>query len=710
MNIGPGDRSLEIVIAEDSPTQAERLKYILEEYNGSVVVTRNGRDALERIRARKPDLLITDVNMPEMNGYELCSHIRAEEDLTDLPVILLTSLSDTEDVYRAVECGADSFITKPYDESSLVSQIQMLLASTAVKGYGGRQKHTSTIESRAGSLENDRILNLLLSTYSAAIQKNRQLSEAHNALAQLNEQLEEKVRARTSSLQAAMAERKHAMEKIEEQAALLDKTQDAIVLQDLEGRTLFWNSGAERIYGWKKNEVIDQKTLAHLLESRHANNDIKTVIVDKGEWSGELEHITKDQRHLIVEVRSTLLRDQSGEPRSILSIITDITERKQIEAQIVRAQRMESIGTLSAGIAHDLNNILAPIMLSIEILKTGDPKQDHSILETIELSAKRGADIVKQVLSFARGIEGQRVEVQPTHLIRDLETIIRDTFPKDIQLRLSVAKDTWPISGDPTQLHQILLNLCVNARDAMPSGGILTISTENKVLDEHYVAMNSQAATGKYLVISVVDSGTGIPPGIIDRIFEPFFTTKEIGKGTGLGLSTVMAITKSHGGFVNVYSEVGKGTTFRIYLPAISGSSVDSGVTNTVHTPRGNGEKILVIDDEASILAITSQTLSSFGYRVVTAKNGAEALGVYAEEKHDIAAVLTDMAMPVLDGVATAHALMKMNPAVKIIAVSGLSSSSDEPRLRESGVRCFLQKPYTSGALLRALRTILDEG
>ena len=253
----------------------------------------------------------------------------------------------------------------------------------------------------------------------------------------------------------------------------------------------------------------------------------------------------------------------------MLAINTDITDKKKIEAQFMRAQRMESIGTLAGGIAHDLNNILAPIMLSIDVLKTiSDNPQAKKILDTIEVSAKRGADIVRQVLSFARGLEGQRIEVQPKHLLKDLENIIKDTFPKDIRLQFSVPKETWTILGDPTQVHQILLNLCVNARDAMPNGGSLTVGVENCVLDEQYAAMNIEAKAGRYVDISVTDSGTGIPREHLDKIFEPFFTTKELNKGTGLGLSTVMAIVKSHGGFVNVYSELGKGTTFKVYLPA----------------------------------------------------------------------------------------------------------------------------------------------
>jgi len=291
-----------------------------------------------------------------------------------------------------------------------------------------------------------------------------------------------------------------------------------------------------------------------------------------------------------------------------------------------------------------------------------------------------------------------------------LASIIRDTFPKDIRLKFSIPKATWLILGDPTQVHQILLNLCVNARDAMPSGGSLTVGIENCVLDEQYAAMNVQAKAGNYVLITVTDSGTGIPADIIDKIFEPFFTTKALNKGTGLGLSTVMAIVKSHSGIVNVYSEPGKGTTFKIYLPALESSAgVQPGSTEVANLPRGNGELILLVDDEASILSITSQTLQAFGYRVLTATDGADALAVYVQHKDEIAAVLTDMMMPVMDGSATIYALMRINPAVKIIAVSGLNENGNAIKSSHSRIKYFLTKPYSAGTLLKTINTLLKE-
>ena len=498
---------------------------------------------------------------------------------------------------------------------------------------------------------------------------------------------------------------------IEEQKALLDRTQDAILIFEPEGRLLYWNKGAERIYGWSGVEAAGRFVGEFIHSDIHKFRDVNRLVLDTGEWSGEMHHLNRERQELIVESRWWLVRDNEGRPKSILAINTDVTEKRRIEVQFMRAQRMESLGILAGGIAHDLNNILTPIMLSIDVLKSmsTDPHQ-KSILETIEMSTRRGSDIVQQVLSFARGMEGQRIVIQPKYLLKDIEHIVNDTFPKDIRLELILPHETWSIIGDPTQVQQILLNLCVNARDAMPNGGTLAIKTENCVADEHYVAMNRQAKLGNYVAISVTDVGVGIPADIIDSIFEPFFTTKEVGKGTGLGLSSVKAIAKNHGGFINVYSEVGRGSTFKVYLPAnhTMAAEVPQQSDKDDELPRGNGETILVVDDETSILSITSETLQAFGYNVVTASNGAEAVALYAQKKEHIAAILTDLSMPVMDGRATIYALLKINPKAKIIAMSGMDENETVAKASTAGIKHFISKPYTAATLLKTLRSLQE--
>jgi PAS domain S-box-containing protein len=508
-----------------------------------------------------------------------------------------------------------------------------------------------------------------------------------------------------------ITERKVAEAQIAEQAALLDKARDAILVRDLEGKILFWNKGAERVYGWTREEVVGGNVESLLYADQKRFQEANRLTLCQGEWQGELQHLTKDRPAITVEAHWTLIRDNEGHPKSVLAINTDITEKKKIEAQFMRAQRMESLGTLAGGIAHDLNNILAPIMMSIDILAlTITDPQAKTILTTIETSARRGADIVRQVLSFARGLECQKIEVQPRNLLKDLEVIIKDTFPKNIRLHFSIANEPGTILGDPTQLHQVLLNLCVNARDAMPNGGSLTVGVESCVLDEQYVAMNIQARPGRYVMISVTDSGTGVPRDLLDKIFEPFFTTKALNKGTGLGLSTVMAVVKSHEGIINVYSEPGKGTTFKVYLSAVESSAeAGEGQSEQPSLVRGNGETILVVDDEASILTVTSQTLQAFGYRVLTATDGADAVATYAQHRDEIAVVLTDMMMPVMDGAAAVYALRRINPTIRVIAASGLNVNGEIDKLSGTGIQHFLLKPYTARALLKTLRTILEE-
>jgi PAS domain S-box-containing protein len=493
---------------------------------------------------------------------------------------------------------------------------------------------------------------------------------------------------------------------------LIDSNVQGVIFWNRAGEILDANEGFLRLVGYTREDLkagrLNWKTLT---PPEYNDLDLKALeeIAAKGVCTPfEKEYLRKDGSRVPVLIGSASFEDNPDEG---VRFVLDLTERKKLEQQFLRAQRMESIGTLAGGVAHDLNNILAPIMMSIAILKsTSETPQTREILETLEVSAKRGADIVRQVLSFARGMEGERIEVQPKHLLKDLENIIKDTFPRGIELRFSIPNDTWTILGDPTQVHQILLNLCVNARDAMPSGGKLTISVENTVLDEHYAAMNLKAKPGRYVRINVTDSGTGIPQNIIDKIFEPFFTTKALNKGTGLGLSTVMAIVKSHEGIVNVYSEPGKGTTFKIYLPAAELSPEKGNApSEPAHLPRGNGETILVIDDEASILTITRQTLQAFGYKVLTANDGAEAVAIYAENKHEIAVVVTDMMMPVMDGSSVIRVLTRINPAIKIVAASGLSANGSGHQVPDPRIKHFLTKPYTAETLLKTLRMILDE-
>jgi len=507
---------------------------------------------------------------------------------------------------------------------------------------------------------------------------------------------------------ADISDRYAAEQTIREQAALLDIATDAIFVQDLENRISFWNKGAERLYGWLTQEALGR----NVYELLHAQpvGEISVSqenLIAYGEWQGELRQIDKNGKQIIVASRWTLVRDAQGNPKSILVVNTGITEKKKLEAQLLRVQRMESIGTLAGGIAHDLNNVLTPILMSVQLLQMKfSDSQSQNLLNSLESNVKRGAALVKQVLSFARGFEGDRITLQVRHLISEISHLIQETFPKSIELVTDISPNLWAIFGDATQLHQVLMNLVVNARDAMPNGGILSIQATNVLIDEQYAQMNLEATVGSYVAITVTDTGIGIPPEIIERIFEPFFTTKEVGKGTGLGLATAIGIVKNHGGFVNVYSEVSKGTQFTVYLPATEGTETQTIQEGEILS--GNGELILVVDDETGIREVTKLSLETYNYRVLTASNGVEALAIYADRQDEISAVLLDMMMPSMDGAITIMTLQKMNPLVKIIAISGLSSNEKIAATTGSGVQAFLPKPCTAKELLETLHSAIE--
>lgn len=507
-----------------------------------------------------------------------------------------------------------------------------------------------------------------------------------------------------------ITERKKTGEMIREQAALLDKALDAIALRNLEHNLVYWNKGAEILYGWTAEEVIDKNADELLYKGKPAKLiEAEKSIIDKGEWSGELRQITKEGKEIIVQSRWTLVLDSEGKPKSILIINTDITEKKKLEAQLLRAQRMESIGTLAGGIAHDLNNVLTPMMLSLQILKEKfKDEQSQKLLNILEKNSQRGADLIKQVLSFARGVEGERAPLAAKQIITEIEKVAKETFPRNSQIKTDIQEDLFNISGDATQLYQVIMNLCVNARDAMPDGGILNITASNFFIDESYARINIEAKAGSYVVISVSDTGIGIPPKILDRIFEPFFTTKEFGKGTGLGLSTALAIVKSHGGFINVYSEVGKGTTFRVYLPAIK-TEMQNVEEQKLELQSGQGELVLVAEDEDSIREVTVSTLEKYGYNVLAASDGADAAALYAQNKDKINVILMDMMMPVMDGHASIRAIRKINPGVKIITVSGLAEKDKLAKIADTRVHAFLSKPYTAERLLKTIREVIGK-
>ncbi|MDB9527316.1 PAS domain S-box protein [Oscillatoria sp. CS-180] len=512
------------------------------------------------------------------------------------------------------------------------------------------------------------------------------------------------------AFQRDVSDRKRDEQTLREQAELIDIATDAFLVRDLDGRLLFWSRGAKQIYGWQAEEAIGQ-TVDQLLKpepSQRVQSAWQSVL-SRGEWQGEFFKFTKAGEKRTIESRWTLVRNSDGTPQAVLSVDTDVTERKQLEAQFFRAQRLESLGTLASGIAHDLNNILTPILGVAQILPRKLPDADQSALEliaTLAQSAKRGAALSKQILAFAQGPSSDFTALNIHYLLAEVKRFVQKTFPKSITIQVDVPKDLWMLMGDATHLYQVLMNLCVNARDAMPNGGVLSLSAKNIHIDETDTRSQLDIKSGSYVIITVTDTGVGMPPELIEKIFDPFFTTKEPGKGTGLGLSTVASIVKSHEGHLQVVSQVNGGTRFSVSLPAAPIKSPSS--EDAVALPLGSGELILVVDDEPQIRYVTEALLESHNYRVLTASDGAEAIAVYEAHADEINGVLMDMRMPNMSGEVALAALQHINPQLRAVMTSGVIAIDELSNRKDLTVHAFLPKPYAVEDLLQALKQALS--
>ncbi len=754
------NRKRTVLVIDDTPEDIAILNEELK-VDYRVQAATDHETAIKLMRSTPPpDLILLDILMPGKDGYQLCRELKAEPSTKNIPVIFVTVKGAVENEAAGFEVGCVDYIIKPVNpflvKARVKTHIELKLAREELQDErlrASEKKYQMLFESipqriftkdlnsvyltcnqsyardlgvspekLAGHTDYDFFPKNLADKHRAddrrimesGIQETMEEPYVHSGYETWIQVVKTPIRNEDGTVSGILGmfrdvtESRLASQKLQEQAALLNITADAIFVRDMRHDVVYWNKGAEQVFGWSSAEAIgknaDKLLGTHAPDSMHAYE----IVLEKGEWTGEITRKTREGRELTIQARWTLVRDPQGKPRGILAVNTDVTERRSIQRQLLRAQRLESIGTLAGGIAHDLNNILSPILMGVEALSIQCPNESSKkILEIMKTAAQRGASTVQQVLSFARGIEGQQAEVQLRHLIREVEQLIRETFPKTVEIRSQVPKDLMTVMGEATQLHQVLMNLCVNARDAMPDGGILTLSAENVELDETYARMNIEARPIRYVALKVEDTGTGIAPGIVEKIFDPFFTTKGPQKGTGLGLSTAHSIAKAHGGFINVYSEIGKGSAFKVYVPAADQEQAGRAEKVPEGIPMGEGELILVVDDEAAVREITKQILESYGYEVLLAKDGTEAVVHYAEKREQVRVVLTDMMMPFMDGAATIRALRRINPTVKIISTSGLATPGQAKEAAGLGVDAFLAKPYTAEALLETLRNVL---
>lgn len=662
-----------ILLIEDNRAEARLLQEILK---GSVLhqakLTHVNRleEGIAYCGQHPVDIILLDLTLPD--SYGLASLDTLLGKVPGVPIVVLTNTNDDDLAVQAVRRGAQDYLVK-------------------------RQVNQD----------------LLVRSLRYAIER----QQGEEALREANETLEQRVQQRTAELDNAntlllqeVQERKHIQERLTlaQQAAKMGTFE-----WNLATNQVIWSPELEHLYSIEPGGFGDtyEPWLTTLYEDDRPEIEqaLHRALTARQPINTEFRVHQQGSTLGWIAVKSNTYHDASGIPQRIVGIHMDITEMKQMEAQFLRVQRLESLGTLASGIAHDLNNILTPILGVTQLLplKLSDMTgQTRQLIDMLETSARRGSSLIKQILSFARGVEGKRISLQLSHILQEIRQIMAQTLPKSIEIRLCLNPQLWMVEGDATPLHQVFMNLCVNARDAMAQGGTLCIQAENLELDVAAAHTFFEAQPGRYVHITVTDTGKGIPPENLSRIFDPFFTTKDIGKGTGLGLSAVMGIVKSHRGFVDVQSEVNKGSQFSVYLPATQ--SDVALVKETRDLLVGHQEMVLVVDDEAAIREVMKMTLETYQYRVLTAASGTDAIALYQTHKDDIDLLLMDMMMPSMDGSILMTLLLQINPDVKAIAMSGLSSTKMIQRASSLGFRDFLPKPLITEDLLKALRDCLE--
>ena len=632
-----------ILIVDDNAANRDTLLKLLQNPDYQLIEAADGPQALKLAADLLPDLVLLDVMMPEMDGFEVCRRLRANPGLSEVPVIMVTALDDRQSRIKGIECGADDFISKPFDRAELRARVRTV---TRLNRYARLNRERAKVE--------------------------------------------------------------EASQKIRDQAALIDLATDAIVVLDPDGFVQSWNPGAEKIFGTAAADACGQP-LAGLISKGDSARLARALTETRqtGEWRGDLLVIRPNGDNVIAHSHWTLLRKPNGATRGILTVSTDQTEFKQLQAQFYRAQRMESLGALAGGIAHDLNNMLAPVLMAAELLKTSPtPEVQQELANVIQTSAQRGSGLVRQILAFARGSDGQeRLELKPEHLIKDAVSLAKETFPRTMEIRSELVPELFLICADPTQVHQILLNLMVNARDAMNGMGSLTITAENRELDANFAAQKPGTKPGPHIVMRVTDTGSGMSAEVLAKIWNPFFTTKPPGQGTGIGLSTVAKIVHEHGGFVEVTSQPGQGTTFSVYLPATGRTESVVAVAVPAPLPLGRGERVLVVDDEAAFAQLINTLLTEHNYTAVVADGPGAALSAFLHGgQFDLA--LVDLNMPMMDGARLAKVMHNLKPGLPVILVTG-SQDVMADQIKAGHFAAVVTKPFTAEALLVAMDRVL---
>ncbi len=622
-----------ILCVDDQADNLLSLATLLECEGYRVRTAASGREALAA--ARGVDLVILDVQLPDVNGFEICRQLKAGPATALVPVILLSGVfTRSEDKVEGLEVGGDAYFTKPADPRELLGQVKALL----------------------------------------------RIRKAELAL--------------------------------HEQARILDQIHDAIIATDLEGRIIRWNKGAERLFGYPAAEVLGQ-SVALVYPPGEAETGFARIVAalqESGKFELEKRVRTRSGEDRFVHCSLSFLYDEQGEATGMIGYNLDVTERRRLEEQFRQAQKMEAVGRLAGGVAHDFNNLLTVINGFADLLQGELPEgaPERNLTREILKAGERAAGLTQQLLAFSRRQILQPRVVDLNFIIRDMEVMLRRTIGEDVDLDVRLAPDLGRVKADPGQLGQVLLNLVVNAREAMPEGGSLTLATHNVEVDGAACREHPEAGPGPYVVLAVRDTGCGMTPQVRARVFEPFFTTKEVGQGSGLGLATVHGIVHQSGGFVEVESAVDAGTCFKVYLPRLAATESDDVLPSQAYAPRGT-ETILLVEDEDAVRRFTALALRGSGYTVLTAEDGEEALRVATSYTGPIHLLVTDVVMPRLGGRQLAERLRASHPEARVLYVSGYTDDAViRHGVHEAGAN-FLHKPFAPSELARKVRAVLDE-
>jgi len=708
---GSTARATEILIVEDSPTQAEKLKHLLQEQGYRIRVSKNGSEALSLLKEFRPSLVITDVLMPVMNGYDLCVAIKTQERMRDIPVILLTSLSDPKDVLEALKCGANNFITKPYEDNYLLSHIRYILANAETKSDRVKMGIEISVGGSTHYISSDRqqIFDFLLSTYDSYARKNQQLLSITEQLRQMNEQLEEKVRERTADIEESASRYR----------MLFEQSPFGVLIIDPEtGRAVEFNEMAHRQLGYSREEFASL-TIADYEATEKPEKIEERIgeIIAGGMRDFRTSHRTREGelRDVLVTTQSTNLSGRSV----IHTIFQDITEKVKSEQalaqsldQLRQSQKMEAVGRLAGGVAHDFNNLLTVITGYCELVAVsiGERNPHWEDLQEIRKSADRAAALTRQLLAFSRRQILQPKVLEIDAVVSEMDKMLRRLIGEDIDLVTTLGAGGGKVKFDPGQIGQVIVNLVINSRDAMTDGGSITIETANVELDEAYVRTHGGAWPGPHVMLAVSDTGSGMDPETLSKAFDPFFTTKEKGKGTGLGLSTVFGIVKQSGGCLYAYSEPGRGTAMKIYLPRVTGETApkdERADAEFEFRPHGS-ETILLVEDDETLRKLALSILEGYGYTVVSAGNGEEALQLLIDSRVTPRLLLTDVVMPKMGGRELSDRIRAIHPDTGVLFMSGYTDNAIVHHgVLDAGV-AYLPKPFTPMALARKVREVLD--